>query len=380
MMSVPLRVACVVATTGATGVERHLESLLGAFDRSSVSPVLIAPGPGPLVDRVRAMDIPVVFGAPTRKLAFRAVGDLRGQLEDRFDLVHAHGPRAAFWTALAARRSGVPFVATIHELRWTTLPPSPRRAFWILLEDMALGNADQLIAVSHAVRDQVVLRHSAWADRVSVVHGSTPVHAQASNVGARTVHATSAPLRVICVGRLDWVKGTEDVLRTLHKVSSMGLDVRGDIVGQGPMREKLYSLASSLGIVPLLRWHEEPVDIPALLRASDVFLTATRFETFGMAVLEAMAFGLPIVAPRIGGLEEIVGDDCGLLVNAEPRVTIADRLAKAVMSLSRDSDRRAALGAAARRRALEEFAPKVLAEGVLSVYRKTLQGRARTTG
>lgn len=376
----PIRVAHVVATTGTTGVERHLEVLLGALDRRRVVPVLFAPGPGPLVDRVRALGLAIEFVAPTRKLAWSDASRLQRHLLDRFDVVHAHGPRAAFWTARAARQARVPFVATIHELRWTTLPVGPRRALWVLLEDLSLQGATHLIAVSEVVRQAVLERHPRWRDRMTVVHGSTPLLAGAGPHEPRDSTAAGEPLSIVTVGRLDWVKGMDLVLDAFARLKGAGIRFEGHLVGDGPLRGGLRAQAERLGLGGMLHWHHGAADVRGLLRRADLFVTGTRFETFGMAVLEAIASGVPVVAPRVGAIEEVAGDDSGLLVDAEPRVALGSRLADALERLAADPELRARLGASGRARALARFAPASLAEGVTDVYARVLGRRFSSSG
>jgi glycosyltransferase involved in cell wall biosynthesis len=343
--------------------------LLGAFDRSRVEAVLIAPGPGLLVDRVRALGVPVEFGAPTRKLAFGEAGRLARTLAGRFDIVHAHGPRASFWTARAARRAGVKFVATIHELRWTTLPPGPRRALWVGLEDAALRRADHLIAVSRTVRDAVTGRHPEWAKRMSVVYGSTPLLV---NPGPLVPRRRASGLRIVSIGRLDWVKGLDVLLDALADLSRRGIEFSADIAGRGPLGSALRQQSSRLGLESRVRWHEDEVDVAGLLSGSDVFVTATRFETFGMAALEAMTFGLPVVAPAIGGLAEVVSSEAGILVDPEPRASLPGRLAEGLARLAADPALRDRLGARGAQDARERFGPEALARGVETAYRNVL--------
>jgi glycosyltransferase involved in cell wall biosynthesis len=372
-VSTPIRCAHVIATTGATGAERHLEVLLGGLDRTQVAPVLFVPGPGPLVERVRALGFPVEPGAPARKLAFGAARRLARAFAGRFDLVHAHGPRAAFWAVRAARAAGLPFLATIHELRWTTLPPGPRRALWIWLEDRSLQDAAQLLAVSGTVRDALVERHPEWAARTSVVYGSSPL---LRGEPTRAPRPEGGPLRIVSVGRLDWVKGTDTIVDALGVLANRGVSFEADIVGEGPEGPDLHERARRLGIGLHLRWHDAGADVAALLVRADAFVTATRFETFGMAVLEAMAFSVPVVAPAIGGVAELLTPDTGVLVEPEPRDALAERLAAALADLADDPARRARLGAAAAQRARDTFGPEALADGVTAAYRRVLGARA----
>lgn len=371
-MSRPLRVAHVVATSGATGVEAHLIALLAAFDRREVEPTLFAPGPGPLVDRLRTRGVAVEFGAPTRKLAFAEADRLADRWKEAFDVVHAHGPRAAFWAARAARQAGIPmFVVTIHEVRWLTLPPGPKRSLWVALEEHSLTRADHLIAVSEDTRREWTRQRPELARRMSVVHGSTPMLLEPERLPrARPGGRDDGVLRLVTVGRFNREKGYERLLDAVSRLLAAGRDCRLTAVGSGPVPRELSARATGLGLAERIVWESDAPDIPSLLAQADCFVTGTRAETFGIAVLEAMAVGLPVVAPAVGGLREVVSDgETGVLVPPDPEATLSDRIARTIGVLADDPARAARLGEAGARRARECFSPPRLASSVTRIYR-----------
>ena len=99
MTRAPLRVAHVVATAGRSGVESYLTALLPAFDPGEVQARLFVPGPGPLVETLARRGVSAESGAPARKLAWADARALADRLRGQCDVLHAHGPRAAFWAA-----------------------------------------------------------------------------------------------------------------------------------------------------------------------------------------------------------------------------------------------------------------------------------------
>jgi starch synthase len=102
-------------------------------------------------------------------------------------------------------------------------------------------------------------------------------------------------------------------------------------------------------------------------------VVATRAEMFGIAVLEAMAFGLPVLAPAVGSLLEVVAEgESGRLVPFDPEATLPVRLADVLARWAADPSEPARLGAAGAARARREFSPAALAAGVTAVYRETL--------
>ena len=175
MTRAPLRVAQIVCSSGATGVEAFLEVLTPSFDRGAVETTVFVPGPGPLVDKLTARGVPVEAGAPTRKLDWGVAGALARRWRGAFDLVHAHGPRAAYWATRAARAVRIPAVITVHELRWQTHPPSLKRTLQLELEMRDLDRAVGLTVCSEATRRDLLQRRPQLAPRTRVVPASAPL-------------------------------------------------------------------------------------------------------------------------------------------------------------------------------------------------------------
>jgi len=357
-------------------VEAHLLTLLPSFDRACVAPVLFAPGAGPLVDEMTARGVDVEFGAPTRKLAFGQARALAERWRGRFDIVHAHGARAIFWAERAARRAGVAaYVATVHELRWQTMPPGLKREAWIALEGRTLDRAARVITVSNAARRDLVARWPRLAERTRAVHASAPILLRPSALPQSEPGRRDAqPLRLVTVGRFDWVKGYDLLLPALARLAERGVEFTLDVVGHGVLEPRLRAEATRLGIAERIRWRGGDVDLPPLLAASHAFVTTTRAEMFGIAVLEAMACGLPVLAPAVGSLVEVVDDGAsGRLLPFDPEGTLPERVADELVRWWRDPELMRRLGAAGARRAREVFAPAAFAASVAAVYDELLQ-------
>ena len=375
-MTGPIRVAHVVSTAGRTGVEAHLLALLPSFDRARVAPVLFAPGPGPLVDEMAARGVDVVCAAPTRKLAFDQARKLAESWRGRFDVVHAHGPRALFWSEQAARRARVPIVATVHELRWQTMPPGLKREAWIALEGRALQHTDRVITVSHATRRDLIARWPRLAERARVVHASAPILLDRSvPPQSEPARRDGRPMRLVTIGRFSWQKGYDLLLPALARLAARGIDFTLDVVGHGVLEQGLRAEATRLGVSERIRWRGRDVDVAPLLAASHAFVTTTRAEMFGIAVLEAMTCGLPVLAPGVGSLVEVVADGAtGRLLAFDPEGTLPERVADELSRWWSDPELMRRFGAASARRAREVFGPAAFAAGVAAVYDELLAG------
>ena len=141
------------------------------------------------------------------------------------------------------------------------------------------------------------------------------------------------------------------------------------LVGDGPEREGVERVVAALGVERHVAFLGERSDLGPLLAQADLFVLPSEQESFGLAALEALASGLPVVASRVGGLPEVVRDgETGRLV--PPRDPPA--LAAAVLELLGDGARRAAMAREAREDAVTRFRPAPVVERVEAIYREVL--------
>jgi N-acetyl-alpha-D-glucosaminyl L-malate synthase BshA len=141
------------------------------------------------------------------------------------------------------------------------------------------------------------------------------------------------------------------------------------LVGDGPERAAVEKLAASLGVTDNVAFLGEQLQMGRFLAQADLFLLPSEQESFGLAALEALASGVPVVATRVGGLPEVVrhGETGWLVPVAEPPA-----LAEAILKLLADEPRRAAMGRAARADALARFHPEPVVARVEALYRELL--------
>ena len=156
----------------------------------------------------------------------------------------------------------------------------------------------------------------------------------------------------LSLGRLRRDKGHDLAIRSMREVLKDEKRARLLVVGDGPERARLSALVRELGLGRAVSLLGQRDDVPAILAAADGVVCASRSEGFGLAVAEAMAAGVPIVATRVGAIPEVLraGED-GLLVPSEDPAA----LGAAVVGLMRDPSRAEALRARAQSRAEEEF-------------------------
>jgi len=178
----------------------------------------------------------------------------------------------------------------------------------------------------------------------------------------RTVH------RGVVIGtacRLELIKGLHHLIKALSILAPEFPDLRLEIAGDGSLRGALEQESRQLGvsgIVSFLGWRE---DLPFVMAGWDIFVLPSLDEGFGIAALEAMAAGLPVIASAVGGLSELVQiGETGWLV---PPAAPAD-LAQRVSQLIRDSRKREAMGIAGRKRASDYFSTSRMVDQTIAVY------------
>ncbi|MGH3048883.1 MAG: glycosyltransferase, partial [Gaiellaceae bacterium] len=165
---------------------------------------------------------------------------------------------------------------------------------------------------------------------------------------------------LLAVSRLTEQKGLDVAVRAL---ASLPPDTALVVLGEGPERPALETLARDLGVAGRVRLRGREPDVAAWLERASVLVHPARWEGFGLAVLEAMLAGLPVVASNVSSLPELVVDgETGLLVRPDDPAALALGVAKAL----EDSDR---LGAAGRERARAEFSVAKMADRTAELYR-----------
>ncbi len=170
---------------------------------------------------------------------------------------------------------------------------------------------------------------------------------------------------LITVGRLAEAKDFPILLRAVKIAREDGAPVRLALVGDGEMRDELSRMVRELGLEKAVNLMGRRVDIERLLCGADAFVMSSKREGLPMALLEAMASGLPIAATRAGGIPEVVRDgQDGLLVDCEDPV----QLAGAIQRLCHDGDLRTRLGKAARKSAESTFSFVNIARQYENIY------------
>lgn len=298
----------------------------------------------------------------------------------RYDLIHVHTPFAARRLGRRlARRLGIPCVATHHtrlvdELR-PALPWLPARLLHFVAARMTRWQGNGLRAlVAPSPPVQALLRQCGVRVPIEVVATGLAaadfVTADGSAFRRRHGIAADAPL-LLYLGRLAAEKNIGFLLRVSAQLRHALPRHTLLIAGEGPLRAELERDAAALGIAPNVRFIgnlDRHGELQACYRAADVLVFASRAETQGLVVLEALAQGTPVVALAELGTQAVLREEVGALAAAADETAFAARVA----ALLRDPAWRRELGEAARSHAVTCWMARAQTMKLVDFYRGLL--------
>jgi glycogen synthase len=351
--------------------------------------------------RVQGIELPVSLPAQDPRHARFLDALLRdlamaGAVEQP-EIVHCHTWYSHLAGCLVRPLTGAKLVLTTHSLEphrpWKVeqLGTAYDATTWI--ERTAYQNADGVIAVSESMKEDVQKLYGVPADRVRVIHNGIDPEEYRSHPDPETLRRLGVDPRVpvvLFVGRITRQKGILHLVRAIRHlqpgvqvVLCAGAPDTPEIAAEMAALVEEAKAESAAEIVWIPEMLPKP-DVITLYSQAAVFVCPSVYEPFGIINLEAMACETPVVGSAVGGIPEIVvPGETGLLVpietaggsSVEPRDpdAFARNLAAAVNELMADPARRAEMGKAARRRVVEHFSWRRIAEETMRFYRELVE-------
>ncbi len=275
------------------------------------------------------------------------------------DIVHVHGSRLAGVGARLARRIRKPYLLGIDDFLDPGQSLSISRRF--------IG---KIIAPSDAVRVDLVNRIRLPRGSVEVVHGGVDTDYDVPQE-RKTAHRSKLPV-VGTIGRLVESKGQEYFIRAANLLAMRGIDAHFIIAGDGPDRKRLHNIVSELDLVGSVTFARPPVDQLDVLQAIDIMVVPALKEALGLPAIEAMAWGIPVIATSAGGMFALIENrKTGILVpKGDP-----DALAREIEYLLEHPDSAAELAHRGRQMVAENFNIEATARHIATIYEAVLSGR-----
>ncbi|MFC1747540.1 glycosyltransferase family 4 protein [Pseudomonadota bacterium] len=352
------------------GSERCLLDLLTHLDRKRFQPVVWC-NAQTMADEVEKLGVdvcvdkfPLLLGwdAPRFDVSgfVRLVKKaLRLVRQHNVQLLHANSGGPCQWLGLVSRFTGIPLLAHLHSR-------------YLLRERCSLGihQASYLIGVS-----QPVLRGPTAdgmpKERMQVIHNGIDFKRMDQQLPIdcrQLVGAKTDELLMATTGSLIHRKGVDLLLGAMQMLK--GSAVRLAIIGDGDERPALERMALELGVNERVVFLGERADVAGLLRGGvDLFVSAAREEVFGLVLAEAASAGLPVIAPRVGGIPEVVDEGVtGELVAPES----PEALSHAIKTLAANKQQRHEMGRAGRERVERLFSAERYVDQFQSCYEQLL--------
>ena len=374
------------------GVSTSIRTFRADLREAGVDSVLVAPSYGAASDHTatgkgRGQDEPGVLrvasgGVPRdpedRRMKFGALRRCLDQLEAQpFDLVHIHTPFLAHYAGVRfAARQGIPVIATYHtffeEYLHHYVPMLPRPMGRALARRFTRSQCAQLSAiVAPSEPMRALLLAYGVSTRIQVIPTGLPADRYVPGNGARFRASFGIPAErplLLYVGRVAHEKNIEFLLHAFVALRRARPDAMLAIAGEGPAREHLQSLVARLGLtadVQFIGYLDRERGLADCYAAADVFVFASRTETQGLVLLEALAQGRPVVSTAHLGTASILQSGCGARVAPEK----PDIFAQAIADILDDPVRAARLSAQARSYA-QSWASNLMARRLAELYRE----------
>ncbi|MBU4305398.1 MAG: glycosyltransferase family 4 protein [Candidatus Omnitrophica bacterium] len=362
-----IKVVHIVEDLKTGGLERVIADIATGLnpEKFSVQVWCLVRG-GEIFEELKAKGISVeVLGMRSHRDLKFFLNLCRRLRKEKIRIVHTHGYPATTLGRIAAKCAGVPVVlAHMHSTYYNYTAKQ-------LYVDRLLGFfTDKIICCSKAVEGFVREKEKIMAEKLTVIYNG--VDTDMFPVPELRCGAGCKEFVVGCIASLFAHKGHIFLLEAAKQVvAEVSLPVRFILAGDGELRQELQEHAKRLGLKSVVEFRGTVSDIPALLsEVNAVVLPSSEREGLGLALLEAMAAGRPVIGTDIGGIPEVINPgENGLLV----RPGDSEALAKAIISLISDEEKTMWMGRKARKIAAERFSKKEMLEKIELLYLKLLK-------
>lgn len=365
-----IKVLEIIGDSSFAGAPRHLLNILEGLNEKKFSLFVISP-PGPLAGEIRSLRRGVELESVpmNSKLDFKSIFEIRKIIKHiKPDIIHVHGTRAGSLGRLASINLGYPVIYTEH--LWTKHFRLSSR-FNESLQIAGLWFLDLFttinIAVSQAVKDFMIARQISRDKKIIVLFNATKIPKEKAKIfSGKDFHLGT-------VATLNFYKGIQYLIQAMPKVLKEFPRTTLEVIGEGEYRRQLEKLTKKLKLEKSVHFQGFVKDIEEKMLHFDIYIQPSLSESFGLAIIQAMSLGIPIVATNTGGIPEVVtAGKSGLLVEAGSPLALAE----AIISLLRDPGRAQNMGELAREEVKIKFNLDDFIEEMEQIYETLAKSRS----
>lgn len=365
-----LKVLHVLSSADIAGGERYVMDLIRSAD-ASFAHLVVLPYPGPFRHILSDINCSYCVVHMTRKFSARSVLSLvRCIKTNSIDIVHTHGYRANFYGRIACTLAGTKCVSTVHVSLYDYTGTSFfARHIYMVVERLLSNRTDVFMCISNAMKEDM-LRLGIDPQKIVVIQNGVDLQRFYPRAGQEHLRqelglTTKGPV-VGTVGRMVTEKGQVHLVEALRHLKNEWKELKCLLVGEGPLLPQLKKMALDAGVANMCIFPGIRKDIEFIYPLLDIFVLPSLREPFGLALLEAMACGVPVIATASGGPLGFVNPDVNgaLVPPANPEL-----LASKISYLLSHRDKAQAIAAEGRKTVEREFSIKETVRRVEEVYR-----------
>jgi L-malate glycosyltransferase len=312
-------------------------------------------------DFKRCEDIELIGFSVESKFQLSAIAQLISIIkENKVDIVHTQGPASSdFFAAVAAKIMRIPLVVARPN-------PELTKSIYRIFDKFSFGQSSYVITTSKTGVKDLIEKHKLQpAKAIYIYNGVVYDDFCSLNIDKTKDH----PLCIGTCAQFTKYKGWPDFLRVLDLCRREIVGLKSIIVGDGPMRDEIFDRAVAIGLSDLINFIGFQKDVRPYLKQMDIFLMTSWTEGLPVALIEAMAAALPVVATDVGGISELVVHGESGFVGPPKNPEI---LATYVLKLLKNRELRAQFGLTGRERVKDLFSIKKMVEEYEKIYSKIL--------
>ncbi len=365
-----MRIAYIVHSLNLGGTERLAADMSLALKDSFDMSIVCLDEPGIWAEQVREKGVAVTCLYRQPGLDFRMASGLASYARQRrIDLFHAHQCTPWFYAGLSRLLCPAPKLVFEEHGRLYPEVLNKRRKWFNRFVLQKLTH--RVTAVSSDVKQRLIDYEGVCPDRIQVVYNGVkpapPVSDADKKALRRRFGFSDQDIIAGCVGRLDPIKNLPLFINALKTARAACPDLKGIIIGDGPLYSELKTLVKTLDMQDHIRFTGYRKDAAFLIHIMDIYTLVSFSEGTSMALLEAMSAGVPAIVTRVGGNPEIVvHDQTGWMILSDD----PSALTAALTNAASDVTKRHSLGRNARNRFLESFTFDRMIQQYSSIYKQ----------
>lgn len=367
-----------------SGVQKVALDEMALIDKDVFDPVLVCKMPGDFTKAVNELGVECHYVEALQR-PLSPLRDMKALFKlyklfkvMRPDVVHTHSSKTGVLGRIAAKLAGVPAVIhTVHGFPFDSASSSRQRLLYLALEWISARFCDAMVLLKNADLELTKSTLGVPSQKLHLIPNGVSVnsfqpldHELKLAQKRQLLKCDVREVSVAMTGRLWEQKNPECFVRAaIHLLHRRDVNASFYLIGDGPLRGELQTLIDASGFssrIKILGWRD---DVKALLQVMDVFALPSRWEGLPLAILEAMAAGLPVVASNIPGNTDLVEDGVtGYLFEGENDFALAEKL----LPLIWNGEKRAQFGAGARARAFDQYRIESRIETMQKLYCRLL--------